>query len=396
MKLLKPERMTMKRRPRLSRTLRRAVFAAALLAFAPAPGFTGGPGTAGVQVLKTDMSPRAAGMGGAFVAVADDVYSANYNPAGLGQLYFPETSAMYLSGFDDSKLQFLAFGMPLPIQGLAGMDKPGLAISAIFSDSGKFVYTNTDDVGHPLTMDAESTRVIALSYAEKVYSNEVNLEGYNAKIEQYLGLSVKYISSELLETYSASALAFDGGWLARDPNLGLTLGASISNFGSGIKYFRELTPLPTTLRLGISYQRPTVMSQSILLSLEYDHYLNESLKSLRAGLEYHFQEIFNFRLGYRGLEDNRGPTFGLGIHYENFALDVGMSVGGEVFNTTQVAFAYKFAGWRTAEYKAKMQYRDREEAAPKPAKAKPAAKEPVKPAKPAKPQKKDTDFFWIY
>ncbi len=396
MKLLKPEKMTLKHRQRLLQTLRRAVFPAALLTFAQAPVLAGGPGSAGVQILKTDMSPRAAGMGGAFVAVADDVYSANYNPAGLGQLYFPEASAMYLSGFDDSKLQFLAFGMPLPIQGFAGMDKPGLAISAIFSDSGKFVYTNTDDASHPLTMDAESTRVLSLSYAEKVYSNELNLEGYNAKIEQYLGLSVKYISSELLETYSASALAFDGGWLVRDPNLGLTFGASVSNFGSGIKYFREMTPLPTTLRLGLSYQHPTVMSQSVLLSLEYDYYMNESLKSLRAGLEYHFQEYFNFRLGYKGLEDNRGPTFGLGVHYENFALDLGMSVGGEVFNTTQVAFAYKFAGWRTAEYKVKMHYRDREETSPTPSKVKPAVKEPVKPAKSVKPAKKDADFFWIY
>lgn len=393
MKLLIAVKTTIERLRRRTPALSGAVFFAALFA-APAAVFAGGPGSAGVQVLKTDMSPRAFGMGGAYVAVSDDIYSTNYNPAGLGQIYFPEASAMYLAGFDDSALQYLAFGLPLPIQGLAGMDKPGLGISAIFSDSGKFVYTPENDAGRPLTMDAESTRVLALSYGEKVYSNEVNIEGYNAKIEQYLGLSVKYIGSELLETYSASAVAFDGGWMLRESNLGLTLGASLSNFGSGLKYLKETTPLPSILRLGISYQRPTVMSQSVLLALEYDAYMNESLKSLRAGLEYHFQEVFNFRLGYKALEDNGGPTVGLGIHYENFALDVGMSMGGEVFNTTQVAFAYKFTGWRTAEQIKKSKYRFQDEAAPKPSKAaKPAAKEPVKPVK---SPKKDTDFFWIY
>ena len=63
------------------------------------PVFAAGPGSTGLQVLKSDISPRAMGMGGAFSAIADDVYSMNYNPAGLGQLYMPEASAMYLSGF---------------------------------------------------------------------------------------------------------------------------------------------------------------------------------------------------------------------------------------------------------------------------------------------------------
>lgn len=362
----------------------------------------GGPGSAGVQVLKTDVSPRALGMGGAFVAVGDDVYAANYNPAGLGQLYLPEASAMYMSGFDDSKLQYMSFGLPLPVQGFSGFDKPVIGISALFSDSGRFVYNPIDNAGNinSVSMDAESTRVLALSYGEKIYSGDVNLEGYRAKIDQYLGLSVKYIGSELLETYSASALAFDAGWLMREPNLGLSLGASISNFGSGLKYFRETTPLPTILRIGMAYQPPTVMSQSLLLSAEADLYMQESCKSLRGGLEYRFQEVFNLRAGYRAAEDNSGPALGLGVHYESFALDFAMTMGGEVFNTTQVSFSYKFSNWRTGEYKKKPQYRIAEEA-PRQGKAKPAAREPSKPAgrqpaKPAEKPKKDADFFWIY
>jgi hypothetical protein len=364
---------------------------AAACCCAALPARAGGPGSAGVQVLKTDLSPRAAGMGGAFVAVADDAYGPGYNPAGLGQLYMPEASAMYFSGFDDSSLQHLSFVMPLPIQGLAGLDKPGLGVSALFSDSGSFLYSPIDSAGNvnSVSMDAENTRVIALSYGEKVYSGEVNLEGYKANLEQYLGLSVKYIGSEMLETYSASAVAFDGGWLIKEPNLGLAFGASLHNFGSGVKYYQETTPLPSILRLGASYQRPTVMSQSLLLSLEGDLYLQEKLKSFRAGLEYHFQEMFNFRLGYRGGEDNSGAALGLGIHYESFALDFAMSLGGAVYNTTQVAFSYKFSAWRTAEIKKKArQYQQR----PAPVKkAAPAVKQPAKPQ-----PKKDNDFFWIY
>lgn len=378
----------------------KAILAALLAACLAAPAAAGGPGSAGVQVLKSDISPRSLGMGGAFVAVADDPYAAAYNPAGIGQLYLPEATAMYQSGFDDASLQYLAFGLPLPIEGFAGFDKPGLAVSAMFAGSGRFVYNKIDSGSGDVTtrsMDAESTRVLGLTYGEKIFAGDVNLEGYSARIEQHMGLSVKYVGSELLETYSASGVAFDGGWLVKDLNSGLALGAAVSNFGGSLKYYKENTPTPTILRLGLSYAPPTVMSQSLLLSTEADLYLQEKLKSLRGGLEYRFQEHFFARLGYRGGEENKGAALGLGIRYENFALDFAMTMGNEVFNTSQVSFSYKFSGWRTGDYKRKKpQYQ-----APRPADAKPAArpsgeqrKEPA--GRPAAKPKKDSDFFWIY
>ncbi len=370
--------------------------AAAAVCLAAGPAAAGGPGSASAQVLKTDMSPRAAGMGGAYVAVADDAYAPGYNPAGLGQLYIPEITGMHLSGFEDTGLQNFSFVMPLPIQGMAGLDKPGLGVSFMSSDGGGFTYTplNADgSAGSALSMDAETTRMFALSYGEKVFSGEVNLEGYKADIEQYFGLSAKYIGSEMLESYSASAFALDGGWLVRDPGLGLSMGLSLHNAGSGLKYYREATPLPAILRFGLAYQRPTVMSQSVLLSLEGDRYLNEKLTAVRAGLEYHFQEVFSFRLGYRGGEGNTGATAGLGVHYESFALDFATSLGGTVYNATQVSVSYKFTAWRTAEIKKRaVQYKR-----PVPEsenKAAPSRKEQSRPQQ--QQPKKDTDFFWIY
>ncbi|MBI4060562.1 MAG: hypothetical protein HY403_03950, partial [Elusimicrobia bacterium] len=62
---------------------------------------------------------RAPGMGGAFVAVADDVYTIYYNPAGLGLLDRPQFgtaySALYPGLKDGSNLNtsFLAYAQPL-------------------------------------------------------------------------------------------------------------------------------------------------------------------------------------------------------------------------------------------------------------------------------------------
>ena len=391
------------------------VFFLATVHWPLATAYAGGPGSASVQILKTDVSPRAMGMGGNFVAVADDIYTANYNPAGIGQLYIPEVSAMYLSGFEDSKLQYMAAGMPLSVTGLAGQAKPGLAFSAILSSNGRFTYRPIDSAGTvaSYSTDAENTKVFAFTYGEKVYSGETNIEGYKAKFEQYLGLSAKYIGSELagkfderskhLGTYSASAFAVDAGWLVRESNLGLTFGASLSNSGTGIKYRSETEPLPSILRTGLSYQRPTIMDQSILLALEYDMYTNESLKSLRTGLEYNFEKIFSFRLGYKSMEDNSGLTMGLGIRHEGLTLDFAMSLSNEVFNASQVGVSYKFANWRPSEYKKRVEYRDQEEDRPLPRKietrktVQPSRKEPAKPIKRKTAQAStDSDFLFLY
>jgi hypothetical protein len=280
--------------------------------------------------------------------------------------------------------------------GLAGLEKPVIAVSAVFSDAGRFTWrTISPDDGSVAarSLDAQTDRVLSLSYGEKVYSGEVNVEGYNAKIDQYMGMSVKYVTSEMLQTYSASAVAFDGGWLLMEPNLGLTMGASLSNYGGGIKYAKRMEKMPSILRLGLAWQRPTVMDQSALLSVEGDFYTAEAKKSLRAGLEYHFEKIFNVRVGYKALEDNSGLTMGLGIRYEDMVVDFAMSPGNEVFNTSQVSFSYKFSGFVNNAYKRKINFKER----------KPEAKSEKKPPE-TKPgpkinqqgdNKKDSDFFWI-
>jgi hypothetical protein len=368
---------------------------AAALFCAPRPAAAGGPGSSAVQVLKTDMSPRAAGMAGAFVAVVDDVYSLAYNPAGLGQLYVPEASAMYLSGFDDASLNYLAAGSPLPFLGLAGFSRPGVGLALMMSDAGSFRYNLINSDGSVFSRDFDAQKDLALTagYGEKVYSGVVNLEGYKARIDQYLGVNVKYVRSTILEDSSPpSTLAFDAGWLLLEPHLGLSLGASLSNAGSGLKYGSETAPLPAILRLGAAWQKPTVMDQSVLLAAESDFYTNESLKSLRFGMEYHFQRVFNLRLGYRAAEDNNGMTLGFGLHYGDMALDFATGLDNAVYNSTLLSFSYKFSGLVLNEYRKKASYK----AAP--AGTTPAKTAPRAPARtaPATEKKKDSDFFWLY
>ena len=354
--------------------------------------YASGPGTVAGQFLKTDISPRALGMGGSFVAVADGIYSVTYNPAGLGQLYLPEVSAMHLSGFSDNKTQFVAVGAPLPFLGLSGIGKPGFAFSALFESDGNFTYRSIDPSNGSIytkKMDAEKNTVLSFSYGEKIFDDDVNIEGYDAAIAQYMGLSVKYLKSTLLDEYSASSFLLDAGYLITETNMGLSLGASISNVGGKLKYISKEESLPTILRLGASYFKPTIMDQTLLFSVEGDIYTNEKLKALKLGLEYHFQKVFNLRVGYKAMDDNSGMTMGVGFFHEGIELDFGMSVSNEVFNTSQISLTYKFRGFRGYKSSKKREYY----APPKQIKKKPKKKKRVDPRK---EKSKDSDFFWIY
>lgn len=374
-----------------------ALFAVSALLSGPAAA--SGPGSAAMQMLKLDTSPRALGMAGVFAPVADDIHAMNYNPAGLGQLYFPEAAAMYFSGFEGSRLQYLAFGVPMPFVGLAGLDKPAVSASLLFSQAGDFTYRhiNPDGSVSARSYDAQTDMVLSFGYGEKVYSDETRIEGKEFRFDQYLGLTAKIIRSELLDTYSATAFALDAGWLIMEPNLGLAGAVSLANFGSGIKYHQESSPLPAIVRIGLSWQKPTVLDQSFLLGAQFDSSVNEDLKTARFGLEYRFQKIFNIRLGYKAMDENPGLTFGLGIRHETLSLDFGMGAGGDVYNTSQVGLTYKFTGWSPREYKKKVVYKDPEDRpAPGPAgKERPARRTaPVKQQAPQ--QNKGPDFYWLY
>ncbi|MEA3307474.1 MAG: PorV/PorQ family protein [Elusimicrobiota bacterium] len=358
----------------------------------PTPLNASSPGTVAGQFLKTDISPRALGMGGSFVAVADGIYNVTYNPAGMGQLYLPEVSAMHLSGFSDTKTQFVAIGAPLPFLGLSGIGKPGIAFSALFESDGDFVFRSIDPNNGSIytkKMEAEKNTVLSLSYGEKVFDEDVNIEGYNAAITQYMGLSVKYLKSRLLDTYSAASFLFDAGYLITETNIGLSLGASISNMGGKLKYVSKEESLPTILRLGASYFKPTLKDQTLLFSLEGDIYTNEKLKALKFGLEYHFQKVFNLRMGYKAMTENNGLTMGVGFFHEGIELDFGMSVSNDVFNTSQISLTYKFRNFKGYKPAKKREYY-----APQ------KKRKPKKPRKkrvdPRKKKSKDSDFFWIY
>jgi len=84
---------------------------------------------------------RAAGLGNAFTAVSDDVYSTYYNPAGLAQLNRSEFTAHYaklyagLSDGSNIARSYVAYGHPTEKRGTFGISYLSLSLADLYSES---------------------------------------------------------------------------------------------------------------------------------------------------------------------------------------------------------------------------------------------------------------------
>jgi hypothetical protein len=189
-------------------------------------------GTSGAQFLKIGAGARAAGMGEAFTAVADDVTAIAWNPAGLGRLTAPEFTAMHSQWFQDSSYEFLAAAYPAA-WGTLGVSVQGLTVEGIPKRAGD---TDAPD-GEFDSKDA----AYALSFGKSLG------ERWAA------GANVKYVRQEI-DGRSASAMALDLGGLWQSPYDPLSLGLSVRHLGGEIKFVEEGDPLPMTVTLGAAYK----------------------------------------------------------------------------------------------------------------------------------------------
>ena len=302
---------------------------------------------AAVLFLMISPGARAAGMGEAFVAVANDASAVYWNPAGLAQQYGKQITFMHvnwLSGLtSDLFYEFLAYRQSIEGVGTIGF-------SVVFLDLGE--QQGMDEQGNP---------------TEKFDSNEYALTAsYGATVTDNLsmGVSLRYIRSNLSKTGAGaeqgsgqtSAFAFDVGLLYTFPFLSnkLNWGMNVSNMGPKISYIdaAQADPLPTNLKTGFAYKlidqkfnKLTIAAdinkllvtphgedpadpfyQALFTSWADEPLSREMDKITRSiGMEYWYGDLIALRGGY--YYDKEGKVkylcFGAGIKYSMYSFDFG-------------------------------------------------------------------------
>ncbi|HET6347635.1 MAG TPA: PorV/PorQ family protein [Candidatus Krumholzibacteria bacterium] len=311
----------MHRRKRSSWLLRALTGGLSALALASTAAFgadanNGMPG----DWLARYASARSVGLGGAFVAAADDPLGVVWNPAGLTQSSQNEVHFETARYFENTSINGLSFVVP-------ASHLPTVGISMLSLSSGGF--ERTDELNTSLgTFNARN--MAFLISASKSLTERLSV-GTNLKIV-----------NEQIEDFKSSGVGVDlGGLYSVTPRV--RLGLSFLNVGGPSLKPRDISETyPLEVRGGVAV---SFLSGRGLLSLEADH-RNGPGTSLHAGTEMWFMDSFGLRAGY----DDTDPTGGFSYRLnQQMQFDYGMN-DHELGLVHYIAISYRFGGFFANSY----------------------------------------------
>jgi outer membrane protein OmpA-like peptidoglycan-associated protein len=267
-------------------------------------------GGVGLPFLKMGVGPRQAGMGGVFTGIGDDIYTLYWNPGGLGHIRQWQWSVDYNKWFEDIYQASATFAQQYRI---LGSRKTGLGISCRYLGMPEWDATGGEK--EPVSVHH---LVAGVTLAQR-------LDWLSSSLA--LGVTGKYIDSQLA-SYSAHAFAADIGLLFRPKrfelgswgvglfNYGIfSCGASILHLGTGMKFDKESSSLPRTLRSGLSFRMGRYDGWSWLLGFEWSK-VRDSESIFGYGTEIWWRDLLGLRFGYEDNGENLGDfSFGLGFRW---------------------------------------------------------------------------------
>jgi hypothetical protein len=280
-------------------------------------------GATGAAFLKIGVGARAAALGGAYTALADDASAVAWNPAGLAAVKQAQATAMRAQWLQGTESNFLAGAVPTSVGTFA------LGVRS-FSVDGLERRT-ADTAANEGTFDSR---------------DDAYTLGYGIAIGRFgLGAGLTYIR-QTLDGAAASAPAGDLGatWKTADK---LTLGLAARNLGGDIKFDREGDPLPRVVSLGAA------------LSAAHDRWrlaadLREAQDngfSYALGTEVVSPLSKNLSAALRGGYDSvaadapggtAGVALGGGLTWKNWTVDMAWAPYGDLGQTFRYAFLVKF------------------------------------------------------
>ncbi len=284
-------------------------------------------GTTSASFLEVGIGARSMGMGGAYVAVAEDASALYWNPAGLSRIQNASGVFEQVDWITDVSFNFLAATVPLGNN--AG--SVGIFVNAM-TVPNQLVRTVQYPGGSGEEYSAASV-VLGLSFAR------------NLTDRFSIGANAKYISERIWHE-QASSLAFDIGTLYDTGVKGLRIGACISNFGPGLelngsdllifhdtdpihlgnndKIIGQLKtdewPLPLNMQFGLAYTINSDGGLQLTLAADALHPINAS-ESINLGTELKLFKMLFLRAGYKSLfqtDSEAGLTMGAGLNYRLF------------------------------------------------------------------------------
>lgn len=258
---------------------------------------------------------RSMGVGGAFVAVADEPLGIVWNPAGFSQMFQNAVQVETAQMYEGTSIFSLGFAMP-------GKRYPSFGFTLLSLRSGDFERTN--DLNESLGLFSEGEMALLFS-ASKNLTTRFTL-GANAKIVR-----------QSIDVFSASGVGFDLGlFFSVTPTV--RVGASLLNIGGPSLALRSTEEAyPMEFRGGMSLY---LFGERGLITAEIDQ-REGSPTAFRAGSEFWAHPNLGLRFGFY----ESSPSGGFSVRVAP-AVRIDYSMTNEELGVAhRVGLSYMFGGF---------------------------------------------------
>lgn len=308
--------------------------------------------------LEIGVGARSLGMGGAYVAVANDGTAFYWNPAGLALLERAELNFMYsanFGGLTDPLSSYNHAGLALPLPGEAALSINWIRLSV--DDIPQYPELSGDNLadrlrnpelrpnGEPIGFFGDTEEAFFFSFA-KLNTFRVNLgwQYLSFPVEIPIGVNLKIIQQRL-HTSKATGLGIDAGAMVRFGIGDLMDMDTLGKLGFGI-HFQDVSgttltwtnqhqdEIPLNFKWGFAYTQPIGWRGSeLVLSWGRDS---------RYGGEHHFGVEYSLKSLFFRFGSSAGSlTAGTGLRLWKVRLDYAF-LGYELGNVHRVSGAFQF------------------------------------------------------
>jgi hypothetical protein len=297
-------------------------------------------GTSSAQFLKIGVGARAAGLGEAFVALADDASALYWNPAGLALL--PGTQVHFTHTQWPAEIEYEFVGLT---RQMARIGTIGLSFASLHMDD---MEVTTEYRPHGTgAYFSYGDFLGAVSYARQLTDRFS------------FGISLKYIQEELAELTSRGWVV-DMGTYYRTGFRSLRIAANLANFGTNIRpggtylgfndqgqevtrRYESFAP-PTVFRLGTAMEIWENQTQRMTLCFAMNHPVDNA-ENASLGMEFQFLKILCARLGYKFNYDEERITAGAGFELPLWTSHMRIDYAYTDFGLLESAHRFSFDFW---------------------------------------------------
>lgn len=281
------------------------------------------------EFLSLGVGGRALGMGGAYVAVAEDVTAGYWNPAGLGRMNYPQISLMHEEHFGSLvNYNYAAVAIPYHNDMSFGISAIRLSIDGIPDTRNALIDRQTGlSITDPtnvnwgldyskITEFSNTDWAFFLTFAKRQSENF------------YWGANVKFIRRDIAE-FGATGIGFDVGAIYT-PYENFTVGANIMDVTTTLLSWdtglNEL--ISPTAKIGAAYVLNILWGKftpAVDFDVRFENRRSASNFNVgpvsfdaRFGVEYNFKNIVALRGGYN---DVNQFTIGAGVKLPKLNID---------------------------------------------------------------------------